>query len=721
VIVHSRGLTSRATRWLLPAAAIAMGGCEDTLPPPRCESEVLLCVRSELTAAIVSDPAPYVAVAPSAVSRDRAPGEVAHVSLPPGLLPDAEQVTIRNPRTGTTRTVPMQDGGFDPVVVDASANDILELDIRTASGAMLGFMVTVPPSRRPIVVRTDPPPRKRDVPLNAMMLVVFSEPIDPATVSPSSVVLSLGGAPVAGTLAFGDSSHLTVTFTPADSLVGGAEYALLVTQGIADRQGESLEAPVTVEFWSEPPWALIVSDPAGGTVYASLPPWNSYGERVVIQNRSTGAQVVAEMVDGGLDPTPLAAAAGDTLDFRMDLTVSDVAFEFFAVVPLGGPPQVVRTDPPPGRRDVAPDAVPLVVFSEPIDAAVLTDSSVQLTLDGAPVAGTFAFGDGAQLRVMFTPAEPLAIGAEYALLVTQAVGDLDGDTLDEPVTVGFATGGPPLPPGTQLAFVRDGQVHVVNSDGTGVIRLSDGPDDADPAWSPDGQRIAFASARGAPPESTAIYIMDAGGTNLVRRTTAPFAQAPSWSPDGQWIVFAAYPPDWTPGSAGSMDILVTRAEDDGTSPIRLTDIPGFEIQPAWSPDGARIAFVSDSVAYDFTADIFTMAPDGSQHSQLTDGFGFGESLVQYYQPTWSPDGQRLAVVTCRIGFETCSASTVSVMNADGSGLVALAATIGWDGATWSPDGQTIAFGSAGSLYWVSADGSALGVVVVNGHSPAWRP
>jgi Tol biopolymer transport system component len=61
------------------------------------------------------------------------------------------------------------------------------------------------------------------------------------------------------------------------------------------------------------------------------------------------------------------------------------------------------------------------------------------------------------------------------------------------------------------------------------------------------------------------------------------------------------------------------------------------------------------------------------------------------------------------------------MNADGSGLTRLAATIGWDAPTWSPDGQTIAFGSAGSLYWVSADGSAMGVVVANGHSPAWRP
>jgi TolB protein len=362
------------------------------------------------------------------------------------------------------------------------------------------------------------------------------------------------------------------------------------------------------------------------------------------------------------------------------------------------------------------------VFSEPIDAATLTASSVELSLDGAPVAGTLAFGDTAHLTVTFTPDEPLATGGEYTLLVTQAIEDLDGDALEAPATVGFATGGPPLPPGTQLAFVRDGQIHLVNSDGTGVVRLSDGPADANPAWSPDGRRLAFARSRPAPAESTDIYLMDADGANLVRRAAFRFADSPSWSPDGQWVVFAGFNPieSSTPGM-GSMDIFVVKADDDGTSPINLTDQPGWEAHPAWSPGGTHIAYVSDWVAYDFTADIFTMAPDGSQRTQLTDGFGYSGSLVQYYRPAWSPDGQRIAVVTCLIGFETCSASTVSVMNADGSGLGRIAATIGWDGATWSPDGQTIAFGSAGSIYWVAADRSALGVIVTNGHSPAWRP
>jgi PKD repeat protein len=263
---------------------------------------------------------------------------------------------------------------------------------------------------------------------------------------------------------------------------------------------------------------------------------------------------------------------------------------------------------------------------------------------------------------------------------------------------------PPPQPG-QIAFVRDGTIYLANTDGSGLIPLTQGPEDYGPAWSRDGRRLAF--YRGSWGQS-GLYIMDADGSNVVQRAAS--GRDPTWSPDGKWIAF----------TCGQRICKVSA--DDGTDPIPIYgDGIDYLDSPAWSPLGDRIAFTSDAALWDILYDIWTVAPDGSgaialrQHSQEApndDG---------QYQPAWSPDGSRIALVECPWAFFPCSSSVITVMNADGSGLSRLVATSGHAGPTWSADGQLIVFGSRNGIEWVSADGSARGLIISNGYSPEWRP
>ncbi|HET9512934.1 MAG TPA: LpqB family beta-propeller domain-containing protein [Gemmatimonadales bacterium] len=273
-------------------------------------------------------------------------------------------------------------------------------------------------------------------------------------------------------------------------------------------------------------------------------------------------------------------------------------------------------------------------------------------------------------------------------------------------------GNPDLPPpqAGQIAFVRNGRIYLASTDGSGLVQLTDGPIDADPAWSPDGARSAFTRASGG---TNGVFIMDADGSNVVQRTTA--GSDPSWSPDGEWIAFTCST------AGGGHDICTVKADDATAAPVNITRHFARVSEPAWSPDGTRIAFISDAAMYDFWFDIWLVAPDGTQLVALTTHTPTNPNPEEQHQPAWSSDGQRIAHVECPWAWNICSSSVIEVMNADGSGAVRLAAASGFASPTWSPDGQVIAFASSNVIHWVSADGSRRGRIIEDGHSPSWRP
>ena len=230
------------------AGLIALGwvvGCLDDRPdlagPDR--------LTGDLSAAtvIVSDPVAHpLAGAGAAHALSGGTGaDPVYVSLPPGTIPNGGLATIRNIRTGSSVPAVMVAGGFDPVAIEAVAGDTLAIEVQLDGGGNRSLRLPVPSVRRPIVVRTDPPPGKRDVPLNARIVVVFSEPINPGTVG--SIRLLRGAAPTAGQISL-SADGLRAEFEPAGLLAANADFALSIPTDVADLSGDPLQQPVTAEF-----------------------------------------------------------------------------------------------------------------------------------------------------------------------------------------------------------------------------------------------------------------------------------------------------------------------------------------------------------------------------------------------------------------------------------------------------------------------------------------
>ena len=271
-----------------------------------------------------------------------------------------------------------------------------------------------------------------------------------------------------------------------------------------------------------------------------------------------------------------------------------------------------------------------------------------------------------------------------------------------------------------MTIVRNGQIFLVNFDGSGLLQLTStggGASNVDPAWSPDGMRLAFASDRAGGGDWD-IYVMNADGSNVVRKTSGGHNVEPAWSPDGRSIAFSSF-------QNGSTGISVV--DVDGTAAPRvLLDRPGYDGNPAWSPDGRQITFTSDWRAYDFVYDLYVMSADGSGVRTLVEGPLFGPRIL-YSQSSWSPAGQTIAIGVFADQPRSYPDGAIAVLSADGSGMRTIAQAGSYANPAWSPDGQMIAFGAAAcagcqpSVRLVGADGTGERLIVTNGHSPAWRP
>jgi Tol biopolymer transport system component len=313
------------------------------------------------------------------------------------------------------------------------------------------------------------------------------------------------------------------------------------------------------------------------------------------------------------------------------------------------------------------------------------------------------------------------------------------------------------PDGGQLVWVSnmsgDTEIYTSDADGSNIRRLTTSPGpDVNPAWSPDGRKIAFV-------RNNDIYTMDIDGTGLLRLTTDGATNLlPSWSPDGQIIAYQSLrdgshdvytigrnggtsqqltsgtnpvgygyptfsglqPRPLASGLAvfhsnrhGNEDIIAMRP--DGTGLWRLTSDPNTDLEPALSRDGERVAFVSYRSG---SRDIWIMDADGSGQTRV---FGDGHWTSE---PDFHPDGNQLTIGRC-LG----PGCDVYVLNLTTSQMTRVTTSNVQNGQSrWSPDGSELVWVSDVTgdteLYIGTPDGlSSRRLTTLPGPDffPAWSP
>jgi tol-pal system beta propeller repeat protein TolB len=217
----------------------------------------------------------------------------------------------------------------------------------------------------------------------------------------------------------------------------------------------------------------------------------------------------------------------------------------------------------------------------------------------------------------------------------------------------------------------------------------------DPAWSPDGLRIAYSreTQRGA----RDIYAINADGTQTRKLTNSKLAESkPAWSPDGEELAFAR---------SFSRDSEIFRMSRTGERQMQITSTPGSNWDPAWSSRN-EIAFTSTR---DTRRQIYVMASDGSRQRRLTD-FTF-----HAYDPAWSPDGTKVVFVGST-GL-TADLWVIPATGGEMKRLTNLGNYVPASDPAWSPDGEWIIFSADSDSGKDSRH--ALALVPAAGGSVSW--
>jgi TolB protein len=349
------------------------------------------------------------------------------------------------------------------------------------------------------------------------------------------------------------------------------------------------------------------------------------------------------------------------------------------------------------------------------------------------------------LRGPFNPAALKGIGLTWVVELEPAVGGVDVKLYDMSTGTIRQQATRPLDPGgvgdtrmtihrvsdlvsgwtgntgiaaTRIAFKgkagRDDAIWRIDSDGANLVRVSPtGRITATPAWSPDGSSIVFSEFRDG---RWTLYLdrLSSGTRTAIPNSSAANSMGPSFAPDGKTLVYshgldAGY-------GVESVDISRMCCAHILTHDGRFAD----NVSPTYSPDGQRIAYVSNRTG---VPEIYVMDDDGTGRTQLVPSdFEPGGRPLPTYSPAWSPDGSQLV-----FDRDTPAGGRQLYIWSVGSGQVRQLTAAGRnDDPSWAPDSRHIVFkstraGGREQLWIIDTESSAFRQIATPGGAqyPAW--